>query len=383
MIKTLQLFFKGLSTTLIIAIPAMAESESSDLKLPLKKLAPLHFDFHLGAYNTKETTYRSSGVTSKVTLYSKFLIDDSFILTITPVASFISGQQVSRDPESPLTNSLYLKEANIAIPLSDDKDNSSQITIGALDQKNHLPGAIGYTKSFPGVLLSSPVLNTENFKQAINLNYAIPTSSGLANSSNELDNSATLITAGMLTKQIWHPQFQSSIGANYYAFNNLTSKMASDSLSKGNSVQRVNSDSHLFLNQYRGYELTSQFSWNNEQNTWGINSKINYLNNTEVKKDKNDGLFLSVAPHMQLNAKYRLYTNLKYSRVESDAMVAVFMDNAYGRTNRETNSIELKLESQSYAFEIEFSSSKIIKTNPFQNKDQSIFLSLELNNVAF
>jgi hypothetical protein len=64
-------------------------------------------------------------------------------------------------------------------------------------------------------------------------------------------------------------------------------------------------------------------------------------------------------------------------------MVAVFMDNAYGRTNRETNSIELKLESQSYAFEIEFSSSKIIKTNPFQNKDQSIFLSLELNNVAF
>lgn len=378
MFKNLQNSFLGLSTALIIAFPTMAESEVADLKLPLKKLEPLHFDFHLGAYNTKETTYRSSGVTSKITLYSKFLIDDTFILTITPVASFISGQQVSRDPESPLTNSLYLKEANLAIPLSD-----SQIVIGALDQKKHLPGAIGYTKSFPGILSTTPILETENFKQSLNLNYAIPTSSGLANSSSELDNSATLITAGLLSSQSWHPQFQTTLAANYFAFNNLTSKMASDSLSKGNSVQRINSDSHLFLNQYRGYELSTIVGWKNELNTWGINSKFNYLNNIEVKKDKNDGYFISLAPHIQLNSKYRLHTNIKYSRIESDAMVAVFMDNAFGRTNRETNSLELKLESKSYAFEIEFSTSKIIKTNPFQNKDQSIFLSLELNNVAF
>lgn len=378
MIKTLQNSILGLSTALIIALPTMADSEVTDLKIPLKKLEPLHFDFHLGAYNTKETTYRSSGVTSKITLYSKFLIDDTFILTITPVASFISGQQVSRDPESPLTNSLYLKEANISIPIS-----KSQIAIGALDQKKHLPGAIGYTKSFPGILWTTPLIERENFKQSVNLNYAIPTSSGLANSSSELDNSATLITAGVLSAQNWHSQFQTSLSANYFAFNNLTSKMASDSLSKGNSVQRINSDSHLFLNQYRGYELTSFFGWKNESNTWGINSKLNYLNNIEVKKEKNDGYFLSLAPHFQLNSKYRLFTNIKYSRVESDAIVAVFMDNAFGRTNRETNSIELKLEAKSYAFEIEFSSSKIIKSNPFQNKDQSIFLSLELNNVAF
>lgn len=286
MTKHLQKSLNRLSTALILSmmiVPTFAQTKISDINFPIKKLEPINFDFHLGVYNTKETTFRSNGVTSKITLYSKYLIDDSFILTITPVASFISGQQVSRDPESPLTNSLYLKEANLTIPFTANQTAGSHIVIGALDQKNHLPGAIGYTKSFPGVLSVNPFLETDNFKQTINFNYAIPTSSGLANSSNELENSATLITAGVKTAQQWHPQFQTAFSANYFAFNNLTSKMASDSLSKGNSVQRINSDSHLFLNQYRGYELTSAMNWNNATNTWGLNSKLNFLNNTEVK----------------------------------------------------------------------------------------------------
>lgn len=129
-------------------------------------------------------------MTSKITLYSKFLIDDTFILTITPVASFISGQQVSRDPVSPLTNSLYLKEANLSIPLS-----KSQIVIGALEQKKHLPGAIEYTKSFAEILSTTPIFKT---------NKKAPNSFNTATQKRdyELTKLQAIISAGKLNTEI-------------------------------------------------------------------------------------------------------------------------------------------------------------------------------------
>ena len=104
-------------------------------------------DLEISAFSLKETALLSRGTSTNIDGHFGLEIDSDLKINLWPVASFSSGQQASRDALNPLTNIIYLKEASV----EKTAFNEMKIKIGALYQKEFLPGIAGQAKAFPAV----------------------------------------------------------------------------------------------------------------------------------------------------------------------------------------------------------------------------------------
>jgi hypothetical protein len=334
-------------------------------------------DINLSVFTLKEVALISRGASTMIAGHFNYLIDDDIKLTLWPVASFLSGQQASRDPQSPLTNQIYLKEASVGINLG----YNSLLKLGSLHQKDYLPGMAGDITSFPAVAIGVPYsFNSGNQSLELRLQAAVPTSSGLANSSSELEAASSLLSGNIQLESKWTSNFSTQFSISTFQFSHLSSQMATDSIQRGNSVIRYNTSSSAFAYGYSGNELVYAIDYSPIA-SMNIKTKMSYIKNNSAPTNFNNGYFFSVAPGYKINSKYTLRPIFEKYHVESDAMVAVFSDTDYGRTNRDGERFGLYIETSKYVLQLIAAQSKLIQTSPFQSSDKSIFLNLELSNI--
>jgi hypothetical protein len=359
----------------IFFISTTVQSEIKETPTLLSKFTKPTLDIELSIFSLKEDALLSRGSSSLIEGRFSYLIEDDLKLNFWPVASFISGQQSSRDPQSPLTNSLYLKEASL-----EKKIDLIKMKMGTLYQKEFLPAMSGQTKAFPSFGLIAPFDLIENHILELRTQFAVPTSSGLATTTTELESNSTLLSATMFLKSSWSNNFNTQVAYTHFIFNSLSSAAATDSLQRGNSVIKVNSSSAFFIYKYKGDEihLLSELTIAEMLN---LKIKGSFIKNTAAPKDLNSGYFLSVQPGVMLKSRNIIRPIVEYYHVQSDAMVAVFSDTAYGRENREGTRLGINYESSKYDLQLIYASSKLIQNNPFQSSDKSIFINLTISKI--
>ncbi len=331
-------------------------------------------NFALSGFNIKEDALLSRGTATAVEGDFIYGVDEGLQLRLTPVASFISGQQTSRDPLSPLTNSIYLREASIEKKLVYD----ISLKAGVLFQKEFLPGIAGYTQSFPGAGLIIP-FTWQNHTFEIRGQGAVPASSGLASTSTELESSASLYSGTVFWKAKWLDQFSTSLSYSRFGFNKLSSSAADDSLYRGNTVAKISASSKAFVYKYEGNEVT--LSGDFRSDLFVFNLQSSFIKNDSAPKSLNQGYFVSISPGMVLPSRWIIHPVFEHYRVESDAMVAVYSDTTYGRTNRNGNRYGLAFDNDRYKLSFIYASSKLIQTNPFQSADKTYFINLKIDKL--
>jgi hypothetical protein len=353
---------------------SLALAQENEFSTQFKK--PL-FNLEIDAFNIKEETLLSRGSGTLLETQIVYEIDPSFKINFTPIASLTTGQQTSRDPQSPLTNSLYLKEANL------DKTFFSilKIKIGALYQKEFLPGLSGYSKSFPGIGILIP-FNYSNHELTFIAMGAVPTSSGLATTSDELESNSSLLSGTINLKSDWTKNFSTTLTYSHFRFDKLSSAMATDSLERGNTVVKINSSSGYFVYKYAGDEvvLKSQMKFLDQ---FDVKIKMNYIKNSLAPNRLSTGYDLELAPGFKNSDGLTIRPFINHYHVNADAMVSIFVDSSYGRTNRDGYKYGFGFEKNNYVFNLNYSRSTLIQNNPFQSDDESFFLSLNLNNLHF
>lgn len=332
------------------------------------------FFIEMGAFNVKEDASLSRGASTRFEAKFHYLEED-FKLNFNPVISFISGEQTSRDPQSPLTNSFYLKEANVEKEITP----IVSIKIGSLYQKEFLPGLSGYTKSFPGLGLKFKYAY-QGLNFAFNTEAAVPTSSGLATSSKELESNSTLYAGTLVMMKDWTENLQSTISYSHFKFNRLSSTSGYDSLQRGNTVIKTASTTGYFVYKYDGDEVLFNLNYNMSER-FDLNLKFGGIKNQAAPVGLNSGYFLKISPGLNLNSRNVLRPMAGYYKTERDAVVAVFADTSFGRTNRRGYNLGFTLENMKYDLSVIAAKSKLIKTNPFQSEDYSTFINLSLKNI--
>lgn len=333
------------------------------------------FDLEMSAFSLKEEALLSRGAATSVEAHFNYLIEDDFKLNFWPVASFISGQQTSRDPQSPLTNSIYLKEASVEKEIG----YLAKIKVGALYQKDFLSGIAGQTKSFPAVGLVAP-LTIQKHLIEFKAEAAVPTSSGLATTTNELESNASLYTAGLFLNSKWTSNFQTQLNYSHFKFNNLSTQAGYDSLQRGNTVVKLNSSTGYFVYKFSGDEIQLTINYL-LMDLVDTKLKTGFIKNSSAPTDLNSGYYITLAPGVRVNSKYVLRPQIDHYHVQSDAMVAVFSDTTYGRTNRDGYRYGLNIETEKYTLQMIFAHSKLIQKNPFQSSDTSTFINLDIKNI--
>lgn len=352
-------------------------SSGNELNTTSSKFLNPTVDLGIGAFSLKEDALISRGSVVLISGHFGYLIDENFKLNISPVASFITGQQSSRDPQTPLTNSIFMNEASV-------ENNWSPFfstKMGSLYQKDFLPGLAGYSRSFPAFGIIIPLEFWSNQKIICNFQIAVPTSSGLATTTSELESSSSLYSGTVNIKSEWNQKINSKLSYSHFVFSNLTSAMAADSLQKGNTVVKVGSSSDYFVYRYSGDEirLAIEFNVNPE---FGFKFDSSYIKNSMAPSDLNSGNYFSINIPIQIKSNFKIRPSIEHYHVESDSMVATFADLNFGRTNRDGYRVGVSLEKSSYSIASYYAKSKLIQNNPFQSEDRSIFLMLSLNNIA-
>ncbi len=328
----------------------------------------------ISGFNIKEETLLSRGAATFIEGDFLYGIDTDLQLRLTPVASFISGQQTSRDPLSPLTNSIYLKEASVEKKLGYD----FSIKAGVLYQKEFLPSIAGYTKAFPGIGLLAP-FKFQNHVFEIRAQGAVPASSGLASTSSELESSASLYSGTAFLKSNWTDTIATTISVSRFGFNKLSTSAAKESITRGNTVIRPTTDTNVFVYKYEGTEVTFGSDYRAEKAVFGI--LASFIRNDSAPKNINQGYFFSISPGLVLASKSIVRPIFEHYHVEADAMVASYSDTTYGRTNRDGYRYGIAYDSNRYRVSFVYADSKLIKATPFQSADKTYFMNLNIDNL--
>lgn len=328
----------------------------------------------ISGFNIKEESLLSRGAATFLEGDFLYGVDSDLQLRLTPVASFISGQQTSRDPLSPLTNSIYLKEASVEKKLGYDLS----IKAGVLYQKEFLPAIAGYTKAFPGVGLLAP-FKMQNHIFEIRAQGAVPASSGLASTSSELESSASLYSGTAFLKSQWTETLATTLSVSHFGFNKLSSSAATESINRGNTVASPTAGTKVFVYKYEGNEVTFGSDYRGENAVFGILGS--YIKNDSAPKNLNQGYFISISPGLVLASKSVVRPLIEHYHVEADAMVAAYSDTTYGRTNRDGYRYGIAYESNRYRASFVYADSKLIKATPFQSADKTFFVNLNIDNL--
>lgn len=325
-------------------------------------------------FSIKEDTLLSRGMATTVEGDFLYGVEDDLQLHLTPVASFVSGQQTSRDPLSPLTNSLYLKEASVEKKLGYELSFKA----GALYQKDFLPAIAGHVKAFPGVAVMAPV-SLGNHLVEVRAQAAVPASSGLASSSTELTSSASLYSGTAFFNSRWSDSFSTVFSLSHFGFDKLSSSAASESIYRGNTVASPNTSTKIFVYKYQGNEVALSADYKGEMFVFRFLSS--FIKNDSAPKKQNQGYFFSVSPGFVLPSKSLIQPVFEHYHVEADAMVASYSDTTYGRTNRDGYRYGVNYESRHYRLSFIYAYSKLIQSTAFQSADKTYFMNLNLDNL--
>jgi hypothetical protein len=340
------------------------------------KIGEQTISLELSGFEVREDSLVSKGTSTVISGNFYYQIDNSFKFKLSPVASFMSGQQTSRDPQAPLSNSIYLKEAAaIFTPLE-----NSKFMLGALRQKEFLPGLVGYHRSFPaaGIILNYTLNDT--FNLSLKTQAAVPTSSGLANTQSDFSSTSSLYSGTLALNFNLSPFFQSQLQIAHFKLNNLSSQAASDSLARGNTVIRPSTSSYYFAYKYEGDEVTfvNKSDFNDRTD---FNLVLSFVNNSKVPTNIGRGYLISGSPRYHLNSGDWIKFTYELYRIETDALVAVFADPTRGRPNRNGERIGIAWQRKNYEIELMYNYSKVIKQSPFQNNDRAFFLNLLVDRL--
>ena len=334
------------------------------------------FDFDLSAFSLKETALLSRGTSTNIETKLNYQVDEDLKINFWPGANFSSGQQASRDQVNVLANTIYVKEASLESKVF----SFLNLKAGALYQKEFLPGLSGQSKAFPsaGLKMNSSFLFS-GFEFLIQA--AVPTSTGLATNSSELQSNSTLLSATANLNINFSDDFKSQLSYSHFSFNNLTSASALDSAYRGNSVSKQGASIYSFVYGFQGDELLIKAKYSGA--SFDFNAKAGAIKNSLAPEQMNTGYFVSLEPGIRVGEKNLVRLIASQYRVESDAMVAVFSDSTFGRTNRTGTRVGVALEKNKYSWQLIYGRSDLIVANAFQSSDESMVLDLSIKEITF
>lgn len=364
--------------TLILTAQTWAQTEfsgqiSSPMPAAPKKESKLLADWRLRLNGTDfhDDQSQAKFVAIYLDLRSKYLLTSSLHIDFQPSFRLVSGQSQTIDGADKMENKILLTQAAAHYtPLS-----NLRLSAGALNQRYMHTSLLVDEMAFPAARAIGG-FKADAFESSLAFETAIPTSTSLSTNTKELEPTPSLNTLALISK--WGDKeayWKASIG--YFAYNNLPSAVAQQSLLLGNSVQNISDAQYNFVNKYQGTEASSEVQLP-VHSRFDLYGRIEYLHNDKASSQDATASMYAAGVNLHLNAGLDCSLIGSYFSVAPEAAVAYFNAHNY-ETNRIGYGAEsaLSFKKEGFRLRVQYKDSEVMYQNPVQSREKLLMLKLE------
>ncbi|MBC7465017.1 MAG: hypothetical protein H7256_03415 [Bdellovibrio sp.] len=368
----------SLTMVLVIIVSATAFGKVTSVDAAVVKAEPSKFAAEwrvsLSGTDYNDEKNKSKFVNFNLDLKTTYILTPVLIFDFQPSVKLLSGQTQTIDGADRMENRIVLSQAAIRYAPAD----FFAFAAGALNQRAlHTPLLVDDI-AFPAARIESMYRNNE-FATGIGIESAIPTSTSLSANTKELEPSPSLNSAALIFS--WQKNRNSKVRASvgYFAYNNLPSAVAQQSLLLGNDVQQLSEAQYSFMYQFQGLEAGLELQLP-LMTLFDVIADASYLHNDKAPSGYSDASSYNLGGLFHLSKGTDWSVQGGYFSVAPDAAVAYFNAN-----NFETNRVGYNIQSfihfikEGFKFGVIYMDSNLMYISPVQYREKTLILKLETN----
>lgn len=368
----------SLTMVLVIIVSATAFGKVTSVDAAVVKAEPSKFaaewSVSLSGTDYNDEKNKSKFVNFNLDLKTTYILTPVLIFDFQPSVKLLSGQTQTIDGADRMENRIVLSQAAIRYAPAD----FFAFAAGALNQRAlHTPLLVDDI-AFPAARIESMYRNNE-FATGIGIESAIPTSTSLSANTKELEPSPSLNSAALIFS--WQKNRNSKVRASvgYFAYNNLPSAVAQQSLLLGNDVQQLSEAQYSFMYQFQGLEAGLELQLP-LMTLFDVIADASYLHNDKAPSGYSDASSYNLGGLFHLSKGTDWSVQGGYFSVAPDAAVAYFNAN-----NFETNRVGYNIQSfihfikEGFKFGVIYMDSNLMYISPVQYREKTLILKLETN----
>lgn len=263
---------------------------------------------------------------------------------------------------------------------------STQLSFGGLDQSEWHTRLLMDRQAFPGLRWSQFWYTSGEYKFTTFAEGDVPTSTSTVADTGERESSPTFISAGGQFIAQPNRSFRITLGANYFAYQNLPSSVATESVLRGNTplAENPNDINQKFAYGFSGIEargnlivfLTKDFK---------LLASAEGVQNSQAPEGNALGYKGTLGAEARVLSRHSIKGSGYYFRTEPDAIVSAYSARSLFHSNRVGYGTELSWNflREKIRVGVEYAEAQVIYETPNQSLEKNILLKLEAYNVEF
>lgn len=272
----------------------------------------------------------------------------------------------------------YLQEALMNWRLMDTSIARLYLSGGAIDQGQFEAPLFIDKNAFPGLKQTLILGNSKEFKIKVWAQQTIPVSKNLSTKAIDAEVTPSFYseTASLEVKPF--EALKLDAGVTHFAFNNLPSATALESVSYGNTVTEIGPNSSRFKFGFNGVMaqaginvlIAPRFSWD---------SRGYAVQNMAADEGYRNAQLIQTGFKIGLPGEVDLTPSIATFFSEDDAVPGFYNSSRAGHNNRKgmAAKVEVFFQRQRFKVESEFVDAELINPNINQSRQQSLFINFE------
>lgn len=315
---------------------------------------------------------QSKMVNFAVDLKSEYRLSSSLLMDIQPSFRLQSGQTQSMDGADKAENKIILKQ----VAAHYTPFRFLRFSAGALSQQYTHTSLLIDDLAFPAARINT-LLKGDQWGTQFVVETAIPTSTSMSTNTNQIEATPSINTAALKLNWMASRRLNWKNSVGYFAYANLPSAVAKDSLFLGNDVNQITSADYKFVYEFQGIEASSTFSF---PVLTALDMYVGgeYLRNDKAPSDTNSASKYLVGGELTMNKDFALSLETSYFSVAPNAAVAYFNARGY-ETNRVGYAVEsyLSFKQQGFRVGLKYTDADLMYVEKDQSRRKSLMIKLE------
>jgi hypothetical protein len=360
--------------TLILAGQAMAQGTSVTTLSNDSETKKFSAEWRMSmkGQSQEDEQTQAKYVDLRLELKSKYVLTNSLYIDFQPAMRVVSGQSQTIDGADSMKNAILLNQAGLMFKPA----SFFQLAAGALDQRYNHTSLLIDSIAFPSARMQS-LFRTGSLVSGFVVESAIPTSTSLSTNTQEKEPTPSLNSASVRMNFIPSKNGYWKNKVGYFAYSNLPSAVAQQSMLLGNEVNTISDAHYEFINKYAGVEAGTEISVP-VSTLFDLTLDAEYVKNTQAADDVNSAYTVKGGAKIHVSAALDFNLFAKYYSVAPEAAVAYFNARGY-----ETNRIGYEVGSyfsflkQGFDLGATYRDSEVMFSNTVQSRQKLIMIKLE------
>lgn len=293
-------------------------------------------------------------------------------------ADLSSGYAQSRFGDMVGRSGFYLSDAVLTLRLIDSQPARVLLGVGALDQGALDAPLFVDKQAFPGAKETIILGNSKLYQFKLWASQTIPTSKTLSTKTVDAEVTPSLFTETF--EMNLHPveELRVTAAITHFAFNNLPSAVAQESIIYGNTVEEVGPNTSRYKYRFEGLLARGEFQYNFTERL-AVNIEGYASQNAAAPEGYRNAQYLRGGFEIGLPGDIDLHGNLISFFAEDDASPAFYNSSVFGHNNRKGMGASMTAYFQRQRFKLRalYIDAETINFNINQSRQQTLTIGFE------